>query len=138
MKDSTGMIHRPLVKDMLAKTYNFMTKNKFDVKNPTQVYRAEVQSMGYHPSEKYCAKFVSELDYIKKVAEQQPITTVTFTRRFWSEDKTWVDVGGIETEVLKTYDRTAVGFFKAQWNNKDNSYVIKDIVTINENNLDIN
>jgi len=139
MTDSTGIDHRPLVKDMLSKTYNFMVKHDFDITNPTQVYRAEVQTMGYHPSTAYCEKFVKEIEYIKHVAENQPITTVTYTRRFFSEsEKIWVDLSGIETEVLKSYDLDNVNHFIANWKLKGNTYVIVKIETTNENLLDIN
>ena len=116
-----------------------MDKLNLDVKNPVQVYRAEVQSLGYHPSDTYCKKFVNELDYIKHIAENQPVTTVTYTRRFWSEaERVWVDLSGIETAVLKTYDLQKTDWFKAEWNGKNDTYVIKKIETINENNLEYN
>jgi hypothetical protein len=137
MTDSTGMIHSTEVKDMLAKTYNVMLKNKFDLTNPTQVYRAEVQCMGYHPSDNYCKKFVNELDYIKKVADNQPITTINYARRFWSEtDKVFVEVGGIETVVLKTYDRNKTDMFVYEWKNKGESYLVKEYYTIKSENLE--
>ena len=142
MTDSTGIDHRPLVKDMLSKTYNFMVKHGFDVANPTQVYRAEVQTLGYHPSTAYCEKFVREIKYIKHVAENQPITTVTYTRRLFSDtESTWVDIGGVETEELKSYDKQKVDFFVAEWEYKkktNGTYVIKSIETTNEKLLNIN
>lgn len=137
MKDSTGMIHGAAVKDMLCKTYRFMVNHKLDIKNPVQVYRAEVASLGHHSSDTYCQKFVNEIDYIKKIAEQQPITTVQYTRRIFSEtDQAWVNVGKQETEVLKTYNESAVKRFIYEWEHKDSSYVIVSIKTINENYLD--
>ena len=115
-----------------------MVKHKLDTTNPVQVYRAEVQGMGYHPNDNYCKKFVKELEYIKHISENQPITLVTYTCRFWSElDKAWVESSEIETVELKTYDKEKITWLLHEWNSKPESYVVKNITTINENSLDI-
>lgn len=139
MKDSTGKLHSPLVKDMLANTYNLMIKNKFDVNNPTEVLRAENQLLGHSPNEKYCKRFVSELTFIRRVASHQPTVIVTYNNKVFSESENqWVALKGTETAILKTYNREKLENFVKEWENKGKKYFIRNIEIKNEIYLDYN
>jgi sporulation-control protein spo0M len=138
IKDSEGKTYGANVLDDLVKTYNFMVKYKFNINNVTQVYRANVQAFGYHPSTAYCNKFVKEIKYIAELSENQPKTVVEYTRRMVGENGVWVNIGGVETDEIKTFDKNLMRSFIAEWEykpKKDNTYIIKNIIKTDEINL---
>jgi hypothetical protein len=92
----------------------------------SSVYTADRMLSNGGVSQNFCDKFIAELDYIKRLSENQPVITVKFKPLFYSEKDGWIELGE-EQETLKTFDVDKANCFIYKYK-KSNQYKIEMLV----------
>ena len=111
--------------DLLVRIYNKMVVENLEI-TASNVYTADRMLSNGGVSQTFCDKFIAELDYIKKLAENQPVITVKFKPLFYSEKDGWVELEE-QQETLKTFDLDKANCFIYKYK-KSNEYKIEMLI----------
>ena len=111
--DSEGKSYSVGVMDMLVRIYRFMVLNmwEFTVQKAWVADHYTSIALGGAGNMKVAEKFIKELEYVKQLAEKQPITFIQIQYYVHIDKDVYELTGKVEDLSMRTFDKSKMNKF---------------------------